>query len=848
MKHYLFIILTLIALSACSVVEDITGTGDDADNTGNNTGGGNTVTDNTNGDNTDTGGFTSFADISTNSNIDFTSDAYSFSSNSNGGYSNKTNESIDITLKHNTGKLQQVISDNPLYAIDELIDDAGFISGSKTITDDYSYSDSFFIMANPNDANRQWNYQSYILMNDIYYQRYGGESHEHNYYAYSIGAKTIGNDLPVADTAFFAGDGRGKYKASDNTGGQWETINFAIIANANFGTDSVTLEAKEVGTNYDLDFTGILEYEYKDNNLSGSITNRSDLSGYARAYFYGDKAQEIGGRFYFDDREFSNRTILIGAFGAKQVGNIRDVIDEFSLGLDSVSFHFNEYKLHDTLAVTQDYFEDNYNFVNMASYFPNEVISPSVTFTYDAHGQIVKTNISIADSYDIDDKYLYLHNINEWKYQNYALWRQHRDGVTGIYGVFSTGFATAKTDIPNDIAGETIFTGSGTAFYSGGYGAYRTDFEVRFKVNLNNNIADGALLSITNLTHLNFTDKQLDYDTVTGRFSNQSLAVGDLTGRVDAQFYGNKAQEVGGIINLSSASGDEYYIGAFGAKQIGDFGLDTVHYHFNEYELHDTLAVTQDYDINGNGRFDNSFANDGRASYFPNEVISPSVTFSYNANGRINNANISIADSYDNFRSNTGILQSGFRHDIDGKYLYLRNNISEWKYQTYALWNQDRDGYATGIHGALSTGLATAKADIPNDIAGATIFTGSGTAFYLSRYNIYHVEFTVSFKVNLNDDIADGALFSINNSRGYSFNGHHSGSTTDLSHLDFTDKQLDYDTVTGRLSNESLAVGALTGRVDAQFYGNEAQEVGGIINLSSANGDENYIGAFGAKR
>ena len=58
---------------------------------------------------------------------------------------------------------------------------------------------------------------------------------------------------------------------------------FAITATANFGTDSVTLVATEIERNYDLSFTGILEYEYKDNNLSGSITNGSDLSGEAQA-------------------------------------------------------------------------------------------------------------------------------------------------------------------------------------------------------------------------------------------------------------------------------------------------------------------------------------------------------------------------------------------------------------------------------------------------------------------------------------------------------------------------------------------------------------------------------------
>ena len=335
MKQHLFIILTLMALSACSAIDDVTNsiTGDDTDNTGGDSTGGNNNADNneTNTDKNYTGAFTSFNNIPANSAIDFNSTGLLFSSryllsinivvNHDLYYNNK----FDFTLHYDAGMVQQVTSDNALYTIDGLITDAGFISGGKTIKDDYSYSDSFFTMANPNDASRQWNYQSYILTNDINYNQYGKDKHVQNYYAYSIGSRTLNNDLPTSGTAIFRGDGSARYKVIDNKNELWENITFSITASASFNAGKVTIVATETGTTYGVGFTGQLSHDYKKNNLSGIIASASDFLGQANASFYGDDAQELGGEFFMCTRKIfagpcsadSNR-ILIGAFGAKR--------------------------------------------------------------------------------------------------------------------------------------------------------------------------------------------------------------------------------------------------------------------------------------------------------------------------------------------------------------------------------------------------------------------------------------------------------------------------------------------------------------------------------------------------
>ncbi len=348
MRHYLFIILAIIALSACNLATNLGTDGasigfndDEADNTGNINTGGDTGNNNatniavpptndappandappTNDTRPTNINFTSFDNITENSNIDFTFGGYRIYYNTNIASRNIAGKNVTITLTYEADVVEQVKSDDTLYAIDGLTYDVGFISGSKIIIDDYSYSDSFFTMANPNDAKRQWNYQSYVLMNDIYYHRHGRDVHEYNYYVSSIGARTIGADLPVTGTAVFIGDGRAYYNSTSDTDGL-ETIAFDITADVNFGTDSIALTATEIGTNYGLDFTSTLSYNYKSNSPSGNIKSASDdytpvnsrLEGMVNAKFYGDKAQELGGNFYMKNDKKS----LIGAFGAKR--------------------------------------------------------------------------------------------------------------------------------------------------------------------------------------------------------------------------------------------------------------------------------------------------------------------------------------------------------------------------------------------------------------------------------------------------------------------------------------------------------------------------------------------------
>jgi hypothetical protein len=159
-----------------------------------------------------------------------------------------------------------------------------------------------------------------------------------------------------------------------------------------------------------------------------------------------------------------------------------------------------------------------------------------------------------------------------------------------------------------------------------------------------------------------------------------------------------------------------------------------------------------------------------------------------------------------------------------------------WNYQTFGIWETGRDSLTTRKFGAMSVGN-TAGTAIPT--TGTATFTGYATGSYVNAAGTGTTVFA---------DLAVGADFG---NRSLTFNT--SNTQTSSNWVDFTSNPdlnlsgtLTYAAGTNRFSGPVNAVG-LTGSSTGQFYGPNAEELGGVF-LLQGSGVETYAGAYGAKQ
>lgn len=179
-------------------------------------------------------------------------------------------------------------------------------------------SSDWALAAEPIDDDLNWRYQSIAIWTDPD----GGSG---RYGAITGGASTVGASIPTSGATTFSGYGGGFYSDSSNN---IYVTQSSVSATANFASRSVSVTATDTGKQlYDgatatfgtytndsnLNFSGTLTYGAADNNLSGTLTTTSGMSGPAIGSFYGPDANEIGAAFNMT----GGSQTYVGAFGAK---------------------------------------------------------------------------------------------------------------------------------------------------------------------------------------------------------------------------------------------------------------------------------------------------------------------------------------------------------------------------------------------------------------------------------------------------------------------------------------------------------------------------------------------------
>lgn len=170
----------------------------------------------------------------------------------------------------------------------------------------------------PTDDDLNWRYQSIGIWTDP-------DGMNGIYGAITVGSETPDSGIPASGTVTFNGAGGGFYQ---DTGNDIHVTQASVTAVANFASRSISIsstgtfrqEYNQTTGNFgsvindsNLNFTGTLTYSSGTNDLSGTITTSSGLTGPSIGSFYGPDANEIGAAFNLT----GGGETFVGAFGAK---------------------------------------------------------------------------------------------------------------------------------------------------------------------------------------------------------------------------------------------------------------------------------------------------------------------------------------------------------------------------------------------------------------------------------------------------------------------------------------------------------------------------------------------------
>ncbi|MCH9852821.1 MAG: transferrin-binding protein-like solute binding protein [Alphaproteobacteria bacterium] len=468
-----------------------------------------------------------------------------------------------------------------------------------------------------------------------------------------------------------------------------------------------------------------------------------------------------------------------------------------------------------------------------------------------------------------------------------------------ISGAMLAGIETA--DIASLSAEAVGFTGKGSGTYDANVDDDVAGYDTIFDVTATVNFGGGDVTIYTESTECKVANCTTD---ILGQFDLEADAIGysdndisgdvttfspanNLSGRLDARFYGIAAREFGGTFALTEINDGiySYYYGVFGAKRD-----DYVAFSNPTPIATDTMigneTVPTDFDYNSlmgfeasnrTGKIDNALKilNTVRVTKNSSDIIIDKITgavvvFDYNSSdnfvkdgelqlyfadkkyevivGAGSASNIIVQN--DSTENNNGTASN----DADNPHSLIFSRADGYfgatqKYMALVHWQVNDDGnsptyesYGYGIAGFETQTISATGTNVS--------FTGKGGGIYNSKTESYATEFTVTATVDF-----DMSNVSINSSATMKCGDDSADFATCTKQAD---SMLDFntgDTAIGYTGNAISGDVALTndadfkGRLDARFYGtgtDEASEIGGTFSMQ--DGDAGYIGFFGVKK
>lgn len=213
----------------------------------------------------------------------------------------------------------------------------------------------------------------------------------------------------------------------------------------------------------------------------------------------------------------------------------------------------------------------------------------------------------------------------------------------------------------------------------------------------------------------------------------------------------------------------------------------------------------------------------------------PRITLSYNSSGSLSSAVLETATS----RVDANSFSYPYREYIEGTHsnedwsIFLNPSRLGWVYQTAGIWDDDQ----SRRFGAMSVGAETTGSAIPT--SGSATFSGLWQAFYLSELGAFADAFAGTFDADVNFSARSVSFIPTMNALSLYTGQYSSGLTPSGS--------LAYDSNTNNLVGTfSTDDGTMSGSAIGRFYGPDANEIGGIFDLTGSG--QLMTGSFGGKR
>lgn len=178
----------------------------------------------------------------------------------------------------------------------------------------------------------------------------------------------------------------------------------------------------------------------------------------------------------------------------------------------------------------------------------------------------------------------------------------------------------------------------------------------------------------------------------------------------------------------------------------------------------------------------------------------------------------------------------GVTKDKTTEVLAINGPSYSWDYQTYGVWVTG-EGVGSGTAGAVSAGSATPVTGIP--ATGTAIFYGNALGVYgIAGLPAYSTAASMSANTNFG---SRSIAFATSGTVMASFNG---GNVLSAPGLNMSGN-LTYASGSNQFSGPVRSSSGMTGTAAGQFYGPNANEIGGTYNLT---GSGFMGGGFGGKR
>jgi hypothetical protein len=165
----------------------------------------------------------------------------------------------------------------------------------------------------------------------------------------------------------------------------------------------------------------------------------------------------------------------------------------------------------------------------------------------------------------------------------------------------------------------------------------------------------------------------------------------------------------------------------------------------------------------------------------------------------------------------------------------------DWSYQTYGAWYTG-GGTGSGYMASTSVGNQTLSSSIP--ASGTAVFNGFSSGFALTSDGERSIIVSSDFQATA-DFGSREVLFAASNSEAAFLNMLETN--IDGRFFDYSGT-LTYNSGTNLLAGSLNTSEGINSTVIAQFYGPNAEELGGVFEVSSPNDVGAYSGSFGAKR